>query len=130
MDKQYLKLFIELSQAMEALAEEVRNLNIDKGKEDEAANADTLRDSFVALSNKLTASDFNGELTRAEYARLLIGAIVIQRHIEARIQKLNTGLKGYKVDIVPKLERILNETTNEDNEKLQTLAKELFSTKS
>jgi len=130
MDKQYLKLFIELSQAMEALTEEVRNLDIDKGKEDEAANADTLRDSFVALSNKLTASDFNGELTRAEYARLLIGAIVIQRHIEARIQKLNTGLKGYKVDIVPKLERILNETTNEDNEKLQTLAKELFSTKS
>lgn len=130
MDKQYLKLFIELSQAMEALAEEVRNLDIDKGKEDEAANADTLRDSFVALSNKLTASDFNGELTRAEYARLLIGAIVIQRHIEARIQKLNMGLKGYKVDLVPKLERILNETTNEDNEKLQTLAKELFSTKS
>ena len=76
MDKKYIELFKELARATAVASEQV--MDYDKGKGDEKAfeTAKLMRDDFEALHTKISADTFDGELTKAEYAKLLVGCYV------------------------------------------------------
>lgn len=125
MDKTYIKLFRDLAHTTENLAEQVMTFN----KESESIkSAKIMRDDYAKLYDKIRDGNFSPDtLTRGEFARLLVGAIIVAQQIENRIEKEKTALQGYKIDIIPKLERIVNET-NTDEEAL-SLATEVFNIK-
>jgi hypothetical protein len=121
MTDKYKELFTELAHTSELLAEHV--MEYDHGKNDDKGEqtAQKMRDDFRTLGDKLKAGE---TLERADYARLLVGAYTAMNSIEARIKMYQAAVSGYKVDLIPKLSRILNETKTE--EEVNSLANELF----
>jgi hypothetical protein len=123
MDKKYIELFKELARATAVAAEQV--MDYDKEKKDDKGfdTAKMMRDDFEALHEKISAETFNGELTKAEYAKMLVGCYVIVGNLQDRIVALQKAVAGYQTDIVPKLSKIIEADTEEA---AQTLAKELL----
>ena len=121
MDKKYLQLFTELTSAVEVLSEQV--MDYDKAQNDEKGleTAEMMRDDFAALHDKLGT---NEPLTKAEYAKLLVAAMIVANNIEDRIKSERKAIEGYKIDIIPKLSRINDETITD--EEAQKLADEIF----
>lgn len=122
MDKKYLELFSLISQTVSNIAEQVMNDHQDKGETKEQETAQVMRDDYLALHDKLVE---NQELNKADFARLLVGAIIVTNQLEARIKNEQQALDGYKLDIVPKLDRI----NNAKEEEVTSLAEELFQIK-
>ena len=81
-----------------------------------------MRDDYIALKEKLNNEE---ELNKSDFARLLVGAIIITNQLDARIKNEQKALDGYKLDIIPKLDRI--NSTNPDE--VPSLAAELFRVK-
>ena len=122
MDSRYLELFTLIAQQIANLAEQVMNDHQDKGETKEQETAQTMRDDYLNLHDKLTS---NQELDKADYARILVGAIIITNQLTTRIQNEQKALDGYKLDIIPKLDQINN--TNYDE--VPSLAAKLFTIK-
>lgn len=122
MDKRYIELFKEIAHATEVLAERVKD--VDK-TEDATQAAETLHTDFSNLYDKMRVVDFDDTtLTRAEFARLLVGATIVTGNLETQIKNLQTAVNGYKNTIMPMLQRVFNES--EDDAGAQKLAQELF----
>ena len=122
MDSRYLELFTLIAQQIANLAEQVMNDHQDKGEIKEQETAQTMRDDYLNLHDKLTS---NQELNKADYARILVGAIIITNQLTTRIQNEQKALDGYKLDIIPKLDQI-NNTEYDD---VPALAAKLFTVK-
>lgn len=119
MDKTYIELFTLISQSVANLAEQVMNNHQDNGEIKEQETAKMMRDDYMKLHDKLAV---NEDLTKADFARLLVGAIIITNQLNTRIKNEQTALEGYKLDIIPKLDRINNAKEDE----VSSLAEELF----
>lgn len=125
MDKRYIDLFKEIAHATEVLAERVSEADYKDKTEDTDRAAQTLHDDFAVLYDKLRAEDFDDTtLTRAEFARLLVGVTIVTGNLETHIKELQTAVDGYKNRIAPMLNRVFNES--QDDEGAQKLAQELF----
>jgi len=122
MDKRYVELFTLISQSVSNLAEQVMNDHQDKGEEKQQETAQIMRDDYLNLHDKLINEK---ELDKADFARLLVGAIIVTNQLDARIKNEQKALDGYKIDIIPKLERINNTEANQ----VASLAEELFKVK-
>lgn len=125
MDNKYLTLFREIARNTEIMAERV--MAYDKEKKDEKGEktAQTMRDDFAKLHDKFAAKDFNpNTITRSEWAKILVGAMVISNNLEEEVKKIKNAQRGYKIDLIPKLNRIMEETKTD--EEALTLANELF----
>ena len=122
MDSKYLELFTLIAQQIANLAEQVMNDHQDKGETKEQETAQTMRDDYLNLHDKLTS---NQELNKADYARILVGAIIIVNQLTARIQNEQKALDGYKLDIIPKLDQI----NNTEYDEVPALAAKLFTVK-
>ena len=122
MDSRYLELFTLIAQQIANLAEQVMNDHQDKGETKEQETAQTMRDDYLNLHDKLTS---NQELNKADYARLLVGTIIITNQLATRIQNEQKALDGYKLDIIPKLDQI----NNTDYDEVPSLAAKLFTIK-
>lgn len=122
MDKRYTELFTLISQSVSNLAEQVMNDHQDKGEEKQQETAQIMRDDYLNLHNKLTNGE---ELDKADFARLLVGAIIVTNQLDARIKNEQKALDGYKIDIIPKLDRI----NNTEADQVASLAEELFKVK-
>jgi len=122
MDKRYVELFTLISQSVSNLAEQVMNDHQDKGEEKQQETAQIMRDDYLNLHNKLTNGE---ELDKADFARLLVGAILVTNQLDARIKNEQKALDGYKIDIIPKLDRI----NNTEADQVASLAEELFKVK-
>lgn len=122
MDKNYRKLFSELAHAIEITSEQVMEYNHQKQDSKGESTAELMRNDYAKLYDKL--DDTEEELTRAEYLKLLAGAYIITNNMEDKIKAQRKVIEGYKIDIIPKLSRIMNETS--DDEKALLLANELF----
>ena len=102
-------------------------MEYDKKKDDQKGveTAQTMRDDFVKLYDKIRAEDFSASiLTKAEYAKILVAAMIIVNNLETRITNEQNAVKGYKETVIPKLERIIDEC--DSDEAAQKLAEELF----
>ena len=122
MDSKYLELFTLIAQQIANLAEQVMNDHQDKGETKEQETAQTMRDDYLDLHDKLIS---NQELNKADYARILVGAIIIANQLTARIQNEQKALDGYKLDIIPKLDQI----NNAEYDDVPALAAKLFTVK-
>ena len=124
MEKRYIKLFTEIARTVSVLAESVMDYNRQKNDEEALKTSTIMRDDYNKLHDMLCASDFNPEqLTKKEYAKLLVGAIIITNQIEERLKKDQIALDSYKALLIPKLEQIVNDTAVEE---IQSKAEELF----
>lgn len=122
MDSKYLELFTLIAQQIANLAEQVMNDHQDKGETKEQETAQTMRDNYLNLHDKLTS---NEELNKSDYAQILVGAIIVANQLNTRIQNEQKALDGYKLDIIPKLDQI-NNTEYDD---VPVLAAKLFTVK-
>ena len=122
MNSKYLELFTLIVQQIANLAEQVMNDHQDKGEIKEQETAQTMRDDYLNLHDKLIS---NQELNKADYARILVGAIIIANQLTARIQNEQKALDGYKLDIIPKLDQI----NNTEYDEVPALAAKLFTIK-
>ena len=122
MDSKYLELFTLIAQQIANLAEQVMNNHQDKGETKEQETAQTMRDDYLNLHDKLTT---NQELNKADYARILVGAFIVANQLDARIKNEQKALDSYKLDIIPKLDQI-NNTEYDD---VPALAAKLFTVK-
>lgn len=107
MDKKYIELFTELAHATEVSAEQV--MEYDKSKDDTRGyeTAQLMRDDYSKLYDKLRAEDFNGELTKEEFARILVGCHIVVGQLQDRITALKRAITGYQTDLIPKLDKIV-----------------------
>ena len=125
MNETYLKLFQEIAHAIELTAEQVLQANSENKDEAGIKAASTMRDDYAALYDRMRDPTFDYKtLTRPDFARLLVGAIIVSQQLNTRIQQEQKVLQGYKVDTIPKLERVVNET--QDTEEALKLAEEIF----
>ena len=128
MDSVYKQLFTEIAHAVEVTAEQVLELDIKKNDKNGENAARVMREDYSKLYDKLRNENFNEEqLERADYAKLLVGAFIVAKNLEQRIEQEQKALEGWKIDTIPKLDRIVNETKT--TEEAQNLAKEIFKVK-
>lgn len=122
MDKRYVELFTLIAQTTANLAEQVMEEHKKNNEEKGYQTAETMRNDFLNLHNKLGTDEV---LDKADYARLLVGAIIVTNQLDARIKSEQKALQGYKIDIIPKLDQINNADASETTE----LAESLFEIK-
>lgn len=123
MDKRYRHLFTLVAQTIANTAEQVMDLHNKNGEEKEYQTAEIMRNDYLNLHEKLSSEQ---DLKKADYARLLVGAIIVTNQLDNRIKSEQKALQGYKIDIIPKLDQINNEL---DEEKALQLASEIFEIK-
>lgn len=125
MDTKYIKLFSQLAHTIEVLSEQVMDLNQKKQDKKGVETAQTMRDDYQKLYDKMRAENFNPEsLDKKDYAKLLVGAIIVVQQVENKIAAEQKALQGYKIDVVPKLERLVYEI--QDDDERMKLSAELF----
>ena len=125
MNKQYEQLFTELAHATELLAERALELNNKNADEKGIKAAQTMRENYAELYDCMKKKSFDFDsLARKDYAQLLISAVIAVRQLEKNKEDVARAISGYKVDLIPKLERLVNETKTDDEVKI--LAKQLF----
>lgn len=119
MNKKYVELFSLITRSTANLAEQVMD-NHENHEEKEYQNAQIMRNDYQALYDKLNS---NESLNKADFARILVGAILIVNQLETRIKTEEKALRGYKLDVIPKLDQINNAETAEE---VETLISTLF----
>lgn len=117
MDKKYVELFKELAKATAVSAEQV--MDYDRAKSDEAGlkTAQTMRDDYNALHDKINDGS---ELDKADFAKLLVGAMIVVNQIQDRLTTLQKAMSGYQTDLIPKLNKIIEAETEDEVKKLAT----------
>ena len=128
MDTKYIQLFAQLANSTQVLASQVSNYNLSKQDEKGADTAKTMSEDFTQLYKKISAPDFNAAtLTRQDFAKLLVRALIVSQHLENQINNQQTALNGYKEDLIPKLEEVINKSST--TEDAQKVASEIFQLK-
>lgn len=127
MDKTYITLLSELARATELTTEQAMELNKKNNDLKGYGTTKTMRDNYSELYDRMRAKDFDSTtLTKNDYCQLTIGAIIMAEHLEKKIAAEQRVLRGYKEDIIPKLDQIINCKTDEEVVKL---AEEIFQLK-
>ena len=117
---QYEELFAQICKTTRSLAEQVADYDTTNHDEKGADAAMVMRDDFDHLAEKITN---NEQLDKNNYVKLLLGTMIVANNLQDRKDMLEKVLNNYKINIIPKLQRIVNEG-NEQN--LKELVEELF----
>jgi len=126
MTKEYIELFKILTHGAEVLAERVSDYDTKKGDKKNADMALNMRDNYKEIREKFEKEDFDSKtLTRADYAKLFICAYIVSQNLEAQLKQMEKALQGYRIDLIPKLNRVMEESENTFD--AVKLAEELFS---
>jgi len=121
MDKKYITLFKELAQTTAASAETVMDYDREKGDQKGLDTATIMRDDYQALADKL---DEEYQINKTDIAKLLVGAMIMTNQLQDRINNLKKAVTGYQTDVIPKLQKIVDEAKND--EEVTKMANELF----
>ena len=127
MHSKYIELFKEIANATAISAEQV--MDYDKQKDDAKGYeaAETLHKDFIELYDKIRDKNFDGQLAREDFARLLVGTLIIMNQLNDRLTALKKAMTGYQTDVMPKLQDIVDNTKT--NEEAMAMAEEKFSIK-
>lgn len=121
----YEKLFQEIARTNEILAERVMELNHNQNDTKGEETAEMMRQDYAKLYDQLSKEDFELEqLTRNDWAKILVGTMIAVQNIEDRIKGEQKAVEGYKIDVIPKLQRIIDETKSD--EEVRNLISEIF----
>lgn len=113
MDEKYIELFKLIAQNAGNLAEKVL-----ESEQDE--KAENMRNDYLNLITKINERK---KLDKKDYAHLLIGANIVVLNLTKQIEKVNTALKGYKLDVIPKLQQIMESDDETLPEKIFKISK-------
>ena len=122
MNEKYKTLFALIAQNMENIAE--RAMEDDKAKNDMQAykTAKEMRSKYARLHDLLTSKTVEYTLEKNHIIDLYNGANIVAQQIETRVRREQTALQGYRLDLIPKLEKAMK---NEDEiEKIFTIQEE------
>ena len=114
MDKKYIELFREIAQATAVSAEQVMDYDREKGDEDGLKTATFMRDDYQALTESLDNLGEEYGLNKNDAAKLLVGAMILVNQLQDRANNLKKAITGYKTDVIPKLQQIVDEAKNDD----------------
>ena len=111
MNEKYKTLFALIAQNMENIAE--RAMEDDKAKNDMQAykTAKEMRSKYARLHDLLTSKTVEYIPVKNDIIDLYIGANIVAQQIEVRVKREQTALQGYRLDLIPKLEKAMK---NED----------------
>lgn len=124
MDKKYITLFKELVQAVAVSAETVMEYDHEKGDEKALETATIMRDDYQNLFETISNSGDDYSPTKVEAAKLLVGTMIMANQLQDKINNLNAAMAGYRDDLIPKLQSIIDEAEND--EQAQKMANEKF----
>ena len=125
MDKAYKKLFAEVANTVSVLAERVMDENYKENNNDALRTSTIMRDDYNTLTDKLKDDSFDTDnLTKSDYAKILVGVMLVINNLVSRVENEQKAIDNYKLQIVPKLQRIINECEQDDQ--VADLANELF----
>ena len=128
MDSRYVKLFTQIAQSIEVIAEQAMEANRASNDKKGEDAAEKMREMYMELHDRMSKEDFDPKtLSKADYARILVGAAIAAQGIENRIETEKKALEGYKIDTIPKLNRIMDEAKDDDS--ARALAEELVTIK-
>lgn len=122
MNEKYKTLFALIAQNMESIAE--RAMEDDKAKNDMQGykTAKEMRSKYARLHDLLTSKTVEYIPVKNDIIDLYIAANIVTQQIEARVKREQAALQGYKLDLIPKLEKAMK---NEDEiEKIFTIQEE------
>ena len=122
MNEKYKTLFALIAQNMENIAE--RAMEDDKANNDMQAykTAKEMRSKYARLHDLLTSKTVEYIPVKNDIIDLYIGANIVAQQIEARVRREQTAIQGYRLDLIPKLEKAMK---NEDEiEKIFTIQEE------
>ena len=108
MHEKYVKLFEELSRTVAITAEQV--MDYDKSKNDDSGfkTAETMRNDFQELTDRIKTAGKKYELTKNDAAKLLVGAIIITNQLQGKVNTIQKSIAGYQSDIIPKLQAVVD----------------------
>ena len=115
MDKKYITLFKDLAQVTATSAETVMDYNRQQGDDKGLKTAQIMRDDFQSLTETIKDAGDAYVLTQPDAARLLVGAMVVVNQLQDKVNALRKAITGYQTDVIPKLQRIVDEAGS-DNE--------------
>ena len=125
MNSKYIELFREVAHTTEILSERVYGMDYDGKTDDSQRAAETLRNDYSELYDKMRQPDFDSNtLTRQDFIKLLVGTSIVIGNLTTQIKNLQNAVDGYTTKIMPLLQRIYEEST--DDESARKLAEELF----
>ena len=116
MDKKYVTLFKELAQATAASAETVMDYDREKGDEQGLKTATIMRDDYQDLVSRIDVTEY--VISKADAAKLLVGAMIMTRQLQDRINNLKSAMAGYQTDVIPKLQEIVDAETEEEAQQI------------
>ena len=111
MNEKYKTLFALIAQNMENIAE--RAMEDDKAKNDMQAykTAKEMRSKYARLHDLLTSKTVEYIPVKNDIIDLYIATNIVAQQIETRVRREQTALQGYRLDLIPKLEKAME---NED----------------
>ncbi len=112
MNKKYITLFKELAQATAASAEMVMDYDRQKDDAKGLEAATVLRDDFQNLKEALEVEGY--KLSKIDAARLLVAAMIQVNQLSDKIANLKTAMAGFQDDVVPKLQSIVDASSDEE----------------
>ena len=124
MNEKYLQLFTELAHSLELLTERAMEEEKEAGNAEALQTAITMRKNYMEIYDKLRGDKVT-KLTISDFAHLYVAAGILVNQLESKKKTIDKAIQGYKIDVLPKLNRILNEC--KDDFSVIRLAKELFS---
>lgn len=125
MNNNYITLFREITHNCEILSEQVMELDRKNNDEKGLNTATIMRNDYAKLYDRLKAEDFDpSTLTRDDYIKFLAATYITMNNLEDKIQVLQKAVSGYKVDILPKLQRVVEETKTD--EEVRELVEKIF----
>ena len=124
MDKNYKKLFITICESMEATAENAMSQSKSKNNFQDYKTAQEMRSRYSRIHDLLTSKKIDYIPTKEDFNAISIGAVLIIKQIEKQLSERQLALKGYKEDLLPKLQEVLKcETNDEIKEKIDYIFK-------
>lgn len=124
MDKKYIELFKTLAQTTAASAETVMDYNREKGDEEGLKTATFMRDDYQALAESLDNLGEDYQINKNDVAKLLVGAMIMVNQLQDRIRNLKTAMTGYQTELIPKLQKIVDEA--KDDVEASEMANKIF----
>lgn len=113
MDKKYIELFKNLASSIAITAEQVMDYDHEKKDDHGLETAKFMRDDYQALSESLNNLGKDYELNKKDAAKLLVGAMIIVNQLKDRANNLKNAMDGYQSDIIPKLQKIVDEAKDD-----------------
>lgn len=122
MNEKYKTLLALIAQNMESVAE--RAMEDNKTKDDMQAykTAKEMRSKYARLHDLLTSKTVEYIPVKNDIIDLYIGANIIIQQFEARIKREQAAVRGYKLDLLPKLEKAMK--GEDEIEKIFTIQEE------